>query len=138
MGVLFSFSHLQSSSKVASPPLESIKLNFNRSFINPPTVGGFIIKDWTCKLIKAGASTDGAYCGDTSILVITVRPLHEGLELVIQARFNNIFIESDNKTVIEVLKWKILVPWQISNIVKHFHIWQDQGIQSFINHILEK
>jgi len=52
-GVFFPY-HLKPSSEVVSPPSGSVKLNFDRSLINPSTTLGFIIRDWIGKLVKAG------------------------------------------------------------------------------------
>ena len=49
------------------------------------------------------------------------RALRDGLRLAIQAGFNNIVIEGDNKIVIHALKGKIHIPWQISNIIEDIH-----------------
>ena len=71
-----------------SPPITSIhlvrwhppspgfvKLNFDGSLINSAATGGFIIRDWTGKLVKAEAG----YYGETSILVAEARALRDGL-----------------------------------------------------------
>jgi len=100
------------------PPLPGfVKLNFDGSLINSSAAGGFIIRDWTGKLVKACAT----YYGNTSILVAEARALRDGLRLAIQAGFNNIVIEGDNKIVIHALKGKIHIPWQISNIIEDIH-----------------
>ena len=62
-------------------------------------VGGFIIRDWTSGLVKAGAT----HYDNTSILAVEVRVM------MIQAGFTNILIECD-KTVIQALKGKIQAP----------------------------
>jgi len=100
------------------PPPGFVKLNFDGYLVNSSAAGGFIVRDWTGKLIKAGAT----YYGDTPILVAEARALRDGLRLMIQAGFNNIVIEGDNMIVIQVLKGKILVPWQISNIIEDIRI----------------
>jgi len=77
-----------------------VKLNFDGSLINLSAAGGFIIRDWTGKLVKAEAS----YYGDTSILVAEARALRDGLRATIQAGFKKIAIEGDNKILIQALK----------------------------------
>ena len=99
------------------PPPGFVKLNFDGSLIHSSAAGGFIIRDWTGRLIKAGAT----YYGDTSILVAEARALRDGLRLAIQANFKNIVIEGHNRIVIHALKVKIHVPWQISNIIEDIH-----------------
>ena len=82
------------------PSLGFIKFNFDGSLINSSAAGGFIIRDWTSKLVKAGAH----FYGNTSILVAEARALRDGLRLAIQAGFKQIAIERDNKIVIQALK----------------------------------
>ena len=67
-----------------------------------------------------------------------VRALRDGFRLAIQAGFNNIAIEGDNKIVIEALKGKISIPWQIANIIEDIHIWQIQSIQLNVTHIFRE
>jgi len=40
--------------------------------------------------------------------------------------------------VIQALKGKIQIPWQISNIIKDIHMWQTQGINLLITHIFRE
>ena len=47
--------------------------------------------------------------------------LKDGVFLVIQARYRNITIEGDNLIVIQALKGKVQIPWQIANIVEDIH-----------------
>ena len=116
------------------PPPGFVKLNFDGSLINSSAAGGFIIRDWTGRLIKAGAT----YYGDTSILVAEARALRDGLRLAIQAGFTNIIIEGDNKTVIQALKGMVHVPWKISTIIEDIHAWQTHGIQLTITHVFRE
>ena len=116
------------------PLLGFVKLNFDGSLINSSVAGGFILWDWTRRLIKARAT----YYGDTSILVTEARALRDGLRIAIQASFNNVAIEGDNKIVIEALKRKIPIPWQIANVIEDIHIWQIQGIQLKVTHIFRE
>ena len=111
-----------------------VKLNFGGSLINLAAAGSFIIRDWTGKLVKAGAG----YYGETSILVAEARALRDGLRSAIQARFKQIAIEGDNNIVNQALKGHIQVPWQILNIIKDIHIWQTQGTHLLINHIFRE
>ena len=52
-----------------------VKLNFDGSLINLSAIGGFIILDWTGKLIKAGVS----YYDNTSIFVAEAKALQDEL-----------------------------------------------------------
>lgn len=47
-------------------------------------------------------------------------------------------IESDNKIVIQALRGKILVPWQIYNIIEDIRTWQNQDIHLLITHIFRE
>jgi len=69
---------------------------FRRLFFTQSAVGGFIIRDWTGKLIKAEA----AHYGESSILVVDARALRDGVEEPANARFTRLFIERDNATVV--------------------------------------
>ena len=111
-----------------------VKLNFDECLIKSSTVGGFIIRDCTGKLVKAGAG----YYDDASILVAKARALRDRLRLTIQAGFRKIVIEGDNKIVIQALKENIQIPWQILNIIKDIHIWQMQRIHLLITHIFRE
>ena len=56
---------------------EFIKINFDGSLIHSLATGGFLIRDWTEKLIKAGET----YYGQTSIIVVEPRALRDGYML---------------------------------------------------------
>jgi len=96
-----------------SPPIKFIKLNFDGSLINKSTVVNFILRDWTGKLIKAGA----AHYGEASILVAKAHALKNGVIAAIQAGYQNMIIEGDNNTVIQALQGIFHVPWQIATIL---------------------
>ena len=61
------------------PPQGFVKLNFDGSLINSSAAGGFIIWDWTGRLVKA----DATCYSDTSILVAEAIALRDGLRLAI-------------------------------------------------------
>ena len=113
------------------PPSEFVKLTFNGSLINSSALGGFIIWDWTNKLVKDGAT----YYDDTFVIVAEARALRDEPQLVIWAGFNNIIIEGDNKIVSQALKRKIQVLWQISIIIEDTPMWQNEGIHLLITHM---
>ena len=104
-----------------SHPLGLAKLNFDMSLINSLTAGGFIVRDWIGRLLKAGT----AYYNNTSILVAEPRALCGGLNLAIEARFDHLIVEGDNKIVIQALAEKIHIPRQIHNIIKDIHARRD-------------
>ena len=83
-----------------SPHPGAIKINFDGSLKQESASGGFILRDWTGRLIKAGA----ANYGNTSILVAEARVLRDGVRLAIQEGFKNIIIEGDNLTVIKAIQ----------------------------------
>ena len=96
------------------PPPRFIKINFDGSFINSAAAGGYIIRDWTGKVIKTGA----ANYGHSSIMVAEARPLRDGVKIANQAGFRKLYIEGDNCTIIKALQGKNSVPWQISTILE--------------------
>jgi len=55
----------------ASPPLGVIKVNFDGSCIGQSTTGGFLLSDWTGRLIQLGACNYGT----TSIIVAEARAM---------------------------------------------------------------
>ena len=101
-----------------SPPTEYIKLNFDGSLTNKSAAGGFILRDWTGKTIKAGT----IHYGETSILVTEARALKNGVIEAIQAGYLNEIIEGDNNTVIRVLQGKTQTPGQIAKYNGRYQI----------------
>jgi len=104
-----------------SHPLGLVKHNFDMSLIKSLTAGGFIVRDWTGRLLKAGA----AYYNNTSIPMAEPRALCGGLNSAIEARFDHLIVEGDNKIVIQALAEKIHIPRQIHDIIKDIHAWRD-------------
>jgi len=88
------------------PPPGFVKINFDGSLFNSSATGGYILSDWTGKLMKAGL----ANYRHTSIIVAEARALRAGVNAAIQAGFNKLCIEGDNATVIQTLTSKALVP----------------------------
>jgi len=82
-----------------------IKINVDGSLINTSTASIFIIRNWTSKLIQAGA----AYYRETSILVAKVRALRDGVSLAVQ--MGKIVIKGDNNNVIQALRGNIQTSW---------------------------
>ena len=67
--------------------------------------GGYVLRDWTGKVLKVGA----ANYGHTSILVAEARALKDGVSAAIQTGYRNLLIEGDNTIVIQALTGKIQV-----------------------------
>jgi len=63
------------------------------------------------------------YYNITSILVAKARALRDSFQLAIQGGFKNTVVEGDYNLVIQALKQKIQVPWQLSNIIEDIQIW---------------
>ena len=82
-----------------APPPGAVKLNFDGSLSYSSAAGGFIIRDWSGHLIKAGA----AHYGESSILIAEARALRDGVKVVAELRVKHLFIEGDNATVIRAL-----------------------------------
>jgi len=55
-------------------------------------VGGYIVRDWEGKLLKAGSS----YYGCTSIIVAEARALGDGVQEAYSVGFKKLIIEGDN------------------------------------------
>jgi len=112
------------------PQLRVVRINVDGSCINSSRTGGFLLSDWTGKVIKVGA----ANYGHTSILVAKAQALKDGVYLAVQASYKEISTEGDNPVVIQALKGINQVPWQIATIIKDVCIWINQGLQVTINH----
>jgi len=95
-------------------PLGIVKLNFDGSLSNSSAIGGFILCDWTGKVLRLGA----AFYGTTSILVAEARALREGVAATCQVGFHHLIIEGNNKIVIHALDGAIQIPWSIQYIIK--------------------
>jgi len=70
--------------------------------------------------------------------VAEARALKDGVFLVIQARYRNITIEGDNLIVIQDLKGKVQIPWQIANIVEDIHSGIQKDMQVTVTHIFRE
>ena len=100
--------------------LKLIRWSLNKS----SSSGGFILWDWKDKLIKAGTT----YYGQTFILVAETRALRDGIRSAIQGGYNKIETDGDNLIVIEALRDKFKVAWQIPNSMEDVRIWLAQYI----------
>ena len=117
--------------KVEPPPPGVVKKNFDGSILNSSVTGGYVLRDWTGKHLKAGA----ANYGSTSIMVAEARALKDGVHAVIQAGYKRLLIEGDNSTVIQALASKSQVPWKIATIIDDIQIWLNHDFQLQVIHI---
>jgi len=79
------------------PPPRLVKLNFDGSCRGLSTSGGFMLKDWAGCLLWVVSCNYGT----TSITVAEARAMRDGILMAIQAGFRHIFVEGDNKMVIQ-------------------------------------
>ena len=79
-----------------------------------PQLEVFLLRHWMGRVLKAAA----ANYGHTSSLVVEARALKDGVLLAIRAGYTEIAIAGDNLIVIQALKGKGHIPWQIANIVE--------------------
>ena len=63
------------------PPCGFVKVNFDGSIKHSLAAKGFILQDWTDKVIKAGTTN----YGNTSIFITEARALRDGVQVAIQA-----------------------------------------------------
>ena len=77
-----------------------------------------MIQNWGGRILRVGM----AHYDYTSILVAKARAIRDGLRTVIQEGFGQLLMEGDNKIIIQALKRKIRVLWQIRNIIKDIHV----------------
>jgi len=91
-----------------------IKVNFNGSKSSQHAVGGYIIRNGIGHLIQAGAFNLGA----GSILVAEATSMRNGLRAVVKAGFKNIFIEGNNKILIQEVQGHIQPPWEIHVLIQ--------------------
>jgi len=96
-----------------------IKINFDGSLTHSIAASGYILRDWTGKVLKLGA----ANYGQSFVLVAEARALRDGVRVASQAGFTSLCIEGDNHTVIQALQGTISVPWKISTILEDVRTW---------------
>jgi len=114
-----------------APPLGVVKINFDGSLSQNSTAGGFIIRDWTGKVIKAGA----AHYREPSILVAEARTLRDEVKAVANARFKRVLIEGDHATVNRTLRGEASSPWQIAAIIQDVNKYLRTMIYVSISHV---
>jgi len=81
------------------PPPGFVKINFDGSLLNSSAAGGYVLRDWTGKLLKIGVTN----YGHSSIVVAEARAVKDGVSAAIQAGYRSLLIEGDNTTVIQAL-----------------------------------
>ena len=111
-----------------------IKVNFDGSKSSQHAAGGYVIRDWTGRIIQAGACN----LGTTSILVAEATAMRNGLRAAITAGFTNIHIEGDNKILIQSVQGRIHTPWAIQVLVQDIHYYLQTCNHVVINHIFRE
>jgi len=108
-----------------------IKLNFEGSLTHHSAAGGFIIRDWSGQLIRAGA----AHYGESGILVTEARALRDGVIAASHLGIKHLLIEGDNATVIRTLRGEVSPPWQIATITQDVHVLLRDMAYVSISHV---
>ena len=89
------------------PPPDFYKLNVDGSAKCNSSGGGIIIRDCQGDVVQANTN----YYGRTSSLKAEVLALRNGLQLCIESNYNNILVETDSKTLVEMtlcrMKWPL-------------------------------
>jgi len=91
------------------PLCEFIKFNFDGSKTSQRATGGFIIRNWEGRFIQALAFN----LGTTSILLVEAKTMRNGIQVAVRAGFPTLFVEGDNKIIIQAMKSQVHAPWQI-------------------------
>jgi len=89
-----------------SPPDGIIKLNFDRNLSPAGATAGYILRDSSGRLLKAGTR----FMYDAPILVTEVTALRDGLKAALDAGMMHLQIEGDNYMVIQAVKGEIHIP----------------------------
>ena len=118
----------------AKPSAGVIKVNFDGSKNSHSAAGGYVLRDWSGHLLLAGAFNLGA----TSILVAEATAMRNGLRTAIEAGFNNIHIEGDNKTLIQAVQQHIQPPWEIQVLVQDILYFLQKCNHVTVNHIFRE
>jgi len=118
----------------AKPSEGVIKVNFDGSKNSHSAAGGYVLRDWSGHLLLAGAFNLGA----ASILVAEATAMRNGLRTAIEAGFNNIHIEGDNKTLIQAVQQHIQPPWEIQVLVQDILYFLQKCNHVTVNHIFRE
>jgi len=96
--------------------------------------GGYIIRDWSGHLIQAGAFNLGA----ASILIAEATAMRNGVRAALEAGFNNIHIEGDNKILIQAVQGRIQPPWEIQVLVQDILYYLQNYNHVIVHHIFRE
>ena len=97
------------------PPGNFYKLNFDGSKDSSGNGAlGFVIRDNICEVLLAGAKSLGPH---VSIVQAEAWGLSEGIKGAISMDISHLVVEGDNLAVINSMKNKWRIPWEISNII---------------------
>ena len=64
--------------------------------------------------------------------------MRNGLQKATQAGFRNIHIEGDGKIIIQAIKGKIQITWQLDFIIKYIKVFMSKADQITIYHIFRE
>jgi len=113
------------------PPPGVVKLNFDGCLSHHSAADGFIIRDWSGQLIKAGA----AHYGESGILVMEARALRDGVIAAAHLGIKHLLIGGDNATVIRALQGEVSPPWQIAGIMQDVQALLQDMAYVYISHV---
>jgi len=114
-----------------SPPPGLVEVNFDGSCSGSISMGGYLLRDWMGRLLRAGTGNYGAI----SIIVAEARAMRDGILLAIQAGFQHILVEGDNKLVIQAAVGASRAPWHIHQILQDINNRRSMGIKITFKHI---
>jgi len=97
-----------------TPSSNFVKINFEGSLINNHVAIGFATRDWRGNIYKLEPPVRSNY-----ILLIEATILHFGLSKAIEACYQKIQIECDNKIIIDAIKDNIQPLWQVYFLIKN-------------------
>ena len=117
-----------------SPEDNIIKLNFDGSLSPAGTAAGYILRDSSGRLIKAGTR----FMYDALILVTEATTLRDGLKAALDAGMMYLHIEGDNRMVIQAIKGKIHIPWRIQMLVHDSRTMLSSFTSPTIQHIFHE
>lgn len=77
-------------------------------------VGGFIIRSWDGRFIRAGTTNLQVASG----LVAESTTMHNGVHVIIQAEYRSIVLKGDNQVLIKAIKGDIHIPFEMQTLVE--------------------
>jgi len=117
-----------------SPEDNIIKLNFDGSLSPAGTAAGYILRDSSGRLIKAGTR----FMYDALILVTEATTLRDGLKAALDAGMMYLHIEGDNRMVIQFVKGEIHIPWRIQMLVHDIQTMLSSFTSLTIQHVFRE